>query len=287
MVILKLQMGFEHRLSIMQALQNIYVVNRHATLYGDAIPGLVETSGLQEFGYSERLGQRNPDGTYPDLYGYRYHTKRKGRDEYTYDFIVADAKQANLWKKAGTWTFYPDRMLLNRARTFCLRDVYPDVLKGLQTTEEARDIQDAEFEVENAKPEYQINLPEHIPDDTKPVVDAEGNQHWGGKVYGPKGYFVRLEVEQAAPQQDIPQAPSKRPYYRKDNVPAVETQAAQSDKPENIPPFETENAAYTGPDEKGRYTQGKYVYSGDLMPLGTVEEIAETDKASEDFKLKG
>ena len=150
-VVIVLQMGFELGLSPMQSLQNIAPINGRPCVWGDAVPGLVEASGKQEYGYPTQIGERNPNGSYSDSYGYKYTTKRVGRKEYSYSFTVADAKKASLWGKTGPWTFYPDRMLLNRARTFCDRDVYPDVLKGLITVDEATHIVDAEFTVEDNK----------------------------------------------------------------------------------------------------------------------------------------
>jgi len=40
--------------------------------------------------------------------------KRRGEDEYTYEFSKEDAKQAGLLNKAGVWSQYPDRMLQMR-----------------------------------------------------------------------------------------------------------------------------------------------------------------------------
>jgi hypothetical protein len=57
----------------------------------------------------------------------------------TVSFSVSDAKRAGLWGKSGPWANYPERMLKYRARGFCLRDAFPDVLKGLITIEEAND----------------------------------------------------------------------------------------------------------------------------------------------------
>jgi len=150
-IFIKLEYGAELGLAPMQSLQNIAVINGRPALWGDAVPGVVEASGKQEYGYPSKIGQRNPDGSYPDTYGYKYTTKRQGRAEYSYEYTVKDAKQAKLWSKDGTWTFYPDRMLLNRARTFCVRDVYPDILKGIITIDEASDIINAEYTVEEPK----------------------------------------------------------------------------------------------------------------------------------------
>ncbi|MBX7147365.1 MAG: hypothetical protein K1X44_08690, partial [Alphaproteobacteria bacterium] len=45
----------------------------------------------------------------------------------------------------GPWTQYPDRMLQMRARSFALRDVFPDILLGLSyAVEELKDITPAE-----------------------------------------------------------------------------------------------------------------------------------------------
>jgi hypothetical protein len=53
---------------------------------------------------------------------------------------MGDAKAAKLWGKAGPWTDYPKRMMKFRARGFLLRDQFGDILKGLRTAEEARDM---------------------------------------------------------------------------------------------------------------------------------------------------
>ena len=48
-------------------------------------------------------------------------------------------KKAGLWGK-GVWKQYPKRMAQMRARGFAYRDVFPDLLHGLITTEEAYDM---------------------------------------------------------------------------------------------------------------------------------------------------
>jgi hypothetical protein len=55
-------------------------------------------------------------------------------------FSVVDAKRAGLFTKAGPWQTYPRRMLQMRARSFALRDAFPNVLKGLISVEEALDL---------------------------------------------------------------------------------------------------------------------------------------------------
>ncbi len=69
------------------------------------------------------------------------------------------AKRAGLWDKRGRngapgpWQQYPDRMLQARARTFALRDVFPDVLMGLSASvEELQDIPAEDAGAEGPEP---------------------------------------------------------------------------------------------------------------------------------------
>ncbi len=209
-VVVKFQMGAELGITPMQAMQNIAVINGRPSLWGDIVPGLAEASGQQEYGYAEKIGQRNTDGAYPDGYGFRYVTKRRGRKEYSYDFTVDDAKKARLWGKEGPWTFYPDRMLLNRARTFCLRDVYPDILKGLRTVEENRDLPmvDAEFEVTGEPPTIDLAVGE--PKTEPPAGDAEPK----------KRKYTRHEKPDVDP--DAPMEPTANGQGQETDAPNIE-----------------------------------------------------------------
>ena len=65
---------------------------------------------------------------------------RQGDQTAIETFTTGDAKRAKLWGKSGPWTDYPKRMLRFRARGYVLRDLFGDVLKGLRTVEEVRDI---------------------------------------------------------------------------------------------------------------------------------------------------
>ena len=66
-------------------------------------------------------------------------TPGTGQAEERRTFSQNDAEIAGLWSKAGPWKQYPKRMLQMRARAFCLRDLFPDVLKGLAVAEEVVD----------------------------------------------------------------------------------------------------------------------------------------------------
>ncbi len=131
-VLVAIQMGAEVGLPPMAALQNIAVINGRPSIWGDAVPGICQS--MTEDYKQEIVGS-------DESYGYRVTVRRKGRaDPIVSTFTVAAAKKAGLWGKAGPWTQYPDRMLLNRARTFAMRDAFPDKMRGLLTVEEVQDI---------------------------------------------------------------------------------------------------------------------------------------------------
>jgi hypothetical protein len=135
-IFIAVQMGMELGLPPMSALQNIAVINGRPTLYGDAVPGVCEATGQMEHYKDETFGAIGSDD-----YGVRVTVRRKGRAEpIVRSFTVAAAKKAGLWGKSGPWTQYPERMLLMRARTFALRDAFPDAMRGLLTHEEAREL---------------------------------------------------------------------------------------------------------------------------------------------------
>jgi hypothetical protein len=138
-IILAVQFGAEVGLTPMQSLSNIMVTNGRPTVWGDAVPGLVNASGICLY-INEWF-----EGT-GDHFRAVCETHRKGRPSpVRAEFSVGDAKMAKLWGKTGydgkptPWVTSPRRMLQQRARGFALRDAYPDVLKGLLTTEEVMD----------------------------------------------------------------------------------------------------------------------------------------------------
>lgn len=77
-----------------------------------------------------------------DSYGYRCSAKRRGEPNIVVnEFTFGDAKRAGLLNKDGPWkTYGPRRMCRMRARSWTLRDAFPDVLKGLAMREEVVDI---------------------------------------------------------------------------------------------------------------------------------------------------
>jgi len=132
-IMFAMQFGAELGLSPLQSLQSISNINGKWAVYGDALLAIVLASPLCE-DVIERL-----DGEDDNLRAI-CEARRRGAAPKIQMFSVADAKKASLWGKQGPWTQYPRRMLQWRARGFALRDAFPDLLRGVITVEEARDI---------------------------------------------------------------------------------------------------------------------------------------------------
>lgn len=130
-----MQWGAQLGLKTLQALQNLAVINGRPALWGDTMIALVRGSPLCEYILEERDGDTAV-----------CRVKRRGEAEQVRTFSIEDAKRAGLWNKQGPWTQYPDRMLQLRARAFALRDVFPDILRGIPMAEEVQDIPVKEIE---------------------------------------------------------------------------------------------------------------------------------------------
>lgn len=127
-VMIAVQHGLEVGLSPMSALQNIAVVNGKPCIYGDAALALC-CSHPSFLDIEETVEGTTATCT----------VKRRDRSAVVRKFSEADAKKAGLWGKQGPWSSYPARMLQMRARSWALRDAFPDALKGLGVAEEVRD----------------------------------------------------------------------------------------------------------------------------------------------------
>lgn len=132
-VLVAMQLGAELGLPPLQAVQGIAVVNGRPAVWGDHALAIVKASPVFE-AIEEAL-----DESGPSLVA-RCRVKRRGAEWVERIFSKSDAETAGLWTKAGTWKQYPKRMLQMRARSFALRDVFPDVLKGLRFAEEMADV---------------------------------------------------------------------------------------------------------------------------------------------------
>lgn len=161
-------MGHELGLQIMQAIQNISVINGRPCLWGDALLALVKQQKSCEY-VVESVDEKNMVAT--------CKVKRAKEPECIRTFSMQDAAKAGLVNK-DNWKHYPKRMIQLRARAFALRDSYPDVLKGLNVAEEVQDYDKPQpkrdYKVINSKNEY-AEEPNSIfvPEATTPVPQVE------------------------------------------------------------------------------------------------------------------
>ena len=134
----------------MQSLQNVAVINGRPSIYGDAMLAIVMGSNVFD-SIKETFDDKTMTAT--------CFSSHKNGTENTQPFSIDDAKLAGLWGKKGAWTQYPKRMLKFRARGFCLRDTFPDVIGGIISTEEAQDYP--------AQPVEEIKVVEEVSIDDK------------------------------------------------------------------------------------------------------------------------
>jgi hypothetical protein len=190
-VLVAVQLGMEMGVSPMQALQNIYVVNGRPAIFGDLLPAIVFNSGLLE-SIHEEGDEKSASCT----------VKRKGHDAITRTFTWEDAKRAKAFEYGKTITLaekqtyqsYPKRMLQMRARSWAIRDGFPDVLKGCAVKEELDDA--IETTSTREPPREQISAPQplrrepengdqHRGEDSTPtptrVAEAEKQRRDGGR----------------------------------------------------------------------------------------------------------
>ena len=160
-VLVAIQFGLELGLAPMQALQNIAVINGRPSLYGDAMLAVCKVGADYEW-VEEWI-----EGDADDMVAH-CKAKRVGEPVHEMTFSVMDARRARLWGKAGAWTSNPKRMLQMRARSFCLRDVFPHLLKGMVAVEEAQDYEDLRFK-RHVKPHEAI--------EAKPTLTADQIVH--------------------------------------------------------------------------------------------------------------
>ncbi len=160
-ILVAIQWGMELGLQPMQAMQNIAVINGRPSLWGDAVIALVKACPACEW-IVEEIGDESAT----------CRVKRAGEPEQSRSFSKADAKTAGLLGKQGPWSQYPKRMLQMRARSWALRDVFPDVLRGLAVAEEALDM---ESDVSYAQPsvKHQRQTGKQAAEEAKQQADAE------------------------------------------------------------------------------------------------------------------
>lgn len=167
-IMVAVQFGLEIGLSPMQSLQSICLINGRPSVWGDA--ALALAMGRPDF--EDITEVTEGDGEQAKAI---CTVRRAGRSPVTRVFSVGDAKKAGLWGKSGPWSQYPKRMLQMRARSWALRDSFPDALKGIGIAEEVRDIQ--------PRPEKPARAQIILPGDETPTLPAaETPEHIGAPI---------------------------------------------------------------------------------------------------------
>jgi len=148
-IMVAIMTGMEIGLPPMASLQCIAVIKGRPTIWGDAGLALCLDSVVCEDVDEFFEGEPGTDGFKAVCVA-----KRRGKEKVIRrEFSVFDAKKAGLWDERekvrardGTekrndspWFRFAKRMLQMRARGFCLRDAFPDVLRGLHLREEMDD----------------------------------------------------------------------------------------------------------------------------------------------------
>ena len=132
-IFVAINMGSELGMEPFQAIQSIAVIEGKPCLYGDGLIGVVRASPKCKW-IEETLSEDGKTAT--------CRTQRDGDpNPVTASYSMDDAIQAGISSKFN-WKKHPKRMLQMRARAYCLRDAYPDLLKGLGVVEERQDHED-------------------------------------------------------------------------------------------------------------------------------------------------
>lgn len=192
-ILVAVQMGLDLRLSPMQALQNICVINGRPCLWGDALLAIVKSHphcrGVIET--YEEVSQRAV-----------CIVRRHGHPDTERFFDVTKAKTAGLWGKPGPWTTHPDRMLQLRARSFACRDAFPDALKGISSAEEVTDIVDARTGEVTSRPTQYVDAVV-VQSDKSQTEDAPNGDSKTRAALDGKVKELLAQIDGAVSKQDL------------------------------------------------------------------------------------
>ncbi len=151
--------------SYMQSLRLFHVINSKPTLSADALVAIVKAHpSCEKF---HRVSESNAEATWV--------AKRRGEPEQMSTFTMEDARAAGLLeKKAGNnWQTYPKRMLNARAKAFLARDVWPDLVAGLYSSEEMERPTQVETDVRHVPEPRPTPVPPSGPRDVVDPVLAD------------------------------------------------------------------------------------------------------------------
>ncbi len=148
-VVMVMQSGAEIGMRPVASLRMHSVIQGKVTLSADGMAAVVLGSGLAEYFQPVEITAERAT----------YVTKLKGAPkEVSLTFSMKQAEAAGLTAKNPTYKTYPERMLAARAKAFLARDIYPDVLGGMMSTEEAVDMPEPEHREPIRQPERIIDV---------------------------------------------------------------------------------------------------------------------------------
>lgn len=150
-VVAVLIQGYQLQLPPLTALQHIIPVNGLLSIKGDLAKSMIFNSGKLKSGSWSETEEGSIENE--NLVVRITATRSDNGQTLTRSFSVEQAKRAGLWVtqqqvsgsdgwkyKSSAWWKYPARMLNYRALGFIARDLFPDVMSGVYTTEEAVDM---------------------------------------------------------------------------------------------------------------------------------------------------
>jgi len=163
-IFVAIQTGAELGIAPMQALSGISVINGRGAVWGDLLLAIIQGSPAYEWHKEWFEGEGKTRVAICQM-------KRKGSEVHTTRFGYEDAARAGLIGR-DTYKNYPDRMFQMRARGFCGRDKFADVLKGVITAEEAMDTP-----ITGDVGSVEVDLPKPDPNE-EPITREEATALW-------------------------------------------------------------------------------------------------------------
>lgn len=115
------------------ALMNIYNVNGMPTMKADLKLALAKR-------HPEYAGCEIDANTECCIVKMKRRSKNGTEEVIISTFTIDDAKRAGLFPKKDNWRMYPQRMLKARAISYAVNDLFPDIVLGMLSSEEAQDI---------------------------------------------------------------------------------------------------------------------------------------------------
>lgn len=145
-VLTGMQLAYELGLKPLTGMRQMAIINGTPSIWGELPLGLCFRSGFLEFineiVFTKDGTEITAETSGKEIYKAVCTVKRKGyQKETTRYFSLDDAKQAGLLEKnGGVWQKYTRRMLQCRARSWALKDTFPDVLGGISIAEYDHDV---------------------------------------------------------------------------------------------------------------------------------------------------